>query len=138
MTPTRPKDERGAVAVWAAVGLLGFMLAIGIGVDFSGHARASQHARSIAREAARAGGQEVQVVVDEARLDRPAAIRAAERHIATAGYSGSATVTGGTTVETTVRGTYECRFLSIIGIWELPLEERAEATLIPSFEGEQR
>ena len=57
MRSVRKYGERGAITVWTAVVLIGFIVIIGIGVDFSGHARATQEARGIAAEAARAGQQ---------------------------------------------------------------------------------
>ena len=45
------------VSVWVSVALVAFIVIIGIGVDFAGHAGASQDASAVADEAARAGGQ---------------------------------------------------------------------------------
>ena len=44
MRSVRKCGERGAITVWTAVVLIGFIVIIGIGVDFSGHARATQEA----------------------------------------------------------------------------------------------
>lgn len=134
----RTQGERGAVAVWTSVALLACILVLGIGVDFSGHARAAQQVRSVAREAARAGGDAVRPLQGEApRLDPVLARRQAERYVLASGHTGVAHATE-TTVETTVRSHYECRFLSIIGIWRIPVEESGTATLVSSYGGELR
>lgn len=72
-------DHRGAVAVWTAVGLPAFVIAMGIGVD------------------------------------APQAIRAAHDYLAGSPFTGSAFVSGDV-VTVDVTGSYECQFLSIIGI----------------------
>ena len=46
--------------MWTAVALIGFIVIIGIGVDFTCHTKATQEARSIAAEAARAGHQHLE------------------------------------------------------------------------------
>ena len=41
------RDERGlAISVWASVSLPAFIIAVGLGVDFAGHATAEQEARA--------------------------------------------------------------------------------------------
>ena len=131
----RRHDERGAIAVWASVAFFAFIVAIGIGVDFSGHARAEQELRTVAREAARTGAQESRIVIDNAKLDPTRAAAAARRYFHTAGPKGTATVTGGVTVEVRLRGTYSCKFLSIIGIHTLPTKGAGQAVMQPAYEG---
>ena len=131
----RRHDERGAIAVWASVAFFAFMIAIGIGVDFSGHARAEQELRTVAREAARTGAQEASVVIDDAKLDPTRAAAAAKRYVHAAGYEGTATVAGGTTVKVRLRDTYSCKFLSIIGIHTLPTKGTGQAIMQPAYEG---
>ena len=121
--------------MWASVAFFAFMIAIGIGVDFSGHARAEQELRTVAREAARTGAQESRIVIDDAKLDPTRAAAAAQRYIHAAGYQGSATVIGGTTVEVRLRDTYSCTFLSIIGIHTLPTKGTGQAVMQPAYEG---
>ena len=36
MRSVRDRSERGAITVWTAVALIGFILIVGIGVDFAG------------------------------------------------------------------------------------------------------
>ncbi len=120
--------------MWTAVGLLGFMLAVGIGVDFSGHTRATQEARAVAAEAARAGGQRITLAGDRAAPAHRAAVSAAERFAERSGFDATATVSG-TTIGVTVRGTYETSFLGVIGIWDLDVNASATASVESVLEG---
>ena len=117
------------VSVWVAVALVAFIVIVGIGVDFAGHAAASQEARAVADEAARAGGQHLTLDSGRARPDVHDAIRAANAFIAGSPFRGTTTVRRGDTVTVTVSGRYETQFLSIIGISTLPLNETGSATV---------
>ena len=46
MRSVRDRSERGAITVWTAVALIGFILIVGIGVDFAGQVRATQEAQN--------------------------------------------------------------------------------------------
>lgn len=124
----RKRIERGAIAVWTAVALPAFIVAIGLGVDFSGHTRATQEARAVAAEAARTGGQQVSLGSGRAAPVLAAGRAAAERYAERAGYTGTATV-GSTRIDVTVRTQYETFFLGIIGIWSLDVEGSASASV---------
>ena len=120
--------------MWTAVGLLGFLLAVGIGVDFSGHTRATQEARAVAAEAARAGGQRITLAGGRAAPAHRAAVSAAERFAERSGFDATATVSG-TTIGVTVRGSYETSFLGVIGIWDLDVNASATASVESVLEG---
>lgn len=123
------RDERGAIAVWAAVAIPAFVVVIGMGVDFSGHATAQQEARAVAAEAARAGGQYLDAGPGTRPRPNPVmARRAAMAYVAASDYSGSVTVGGGT-VAVSVSGSYETLFLGIIGVNSLPLRAEGAATI---------
>lgn len=134
----RDLGERGLVSVWTAVALVAFIVIIGIGVDFSGHARMSQEARAVADEAARAGGQQLQLTSGRARPDVHKAILAANTYVAGSSFTGTSYVRGGTIVEVTVTGQYPCVFLSIIGISSLPIKESGAADVASVLAGEQQ
>lgn len=125
----RRRDERGMVAVWVSVSLVAFILVIGIGVDFAGHAGASQDASAVADEAARAGGQHLTLATGRARPDIHAAITAANAYVAASPYTGTTSVRGGDTITVTATGHYTCQFLSIIGISTLRVNETGTATV---------
>lgn len=120
----RGRGERGAIVVWMAVVLVGFILVVGVGVDFAGQVRATQEARGVAAEAARVGGQHVRKVGGDTQFDREVAKRAAEKYVAASRFHGTARVMGNDVVEVEVTGEYTCTFLNVIGITTLPV--RAE------------
>ena len=64
------RDQRGlALSVWTSVSLPAFILMVGLGVDFAGHAAAEQEARAVASQAARAATHELRITPDGATLD---------------------------------------------------------------------
>lgn len=134
----RDLGERGLVSVWTAVAMVAFIVIIGIGVDFSGHARMSQEARAVADEAARAGGQQLQITSGRARPEVHKAILAANSYVAGSSFDGASYVHGGTIVEVAVTGKYPCVFLSIIGVSSLPIKESGAADVASVLAGEQQ
>ena len=129
--------ERGVISVWVSIALVAFMICVGIGVDFAGHATAEQHARAVAAEAARAGGQFLQVHPGlRPRPDVYAATQAAQTYVAGSDFTGVVIVQAGT-IRVSVTGTYSCQFLGIIGITTLPLQGEGAATVTPVIAGEE-
>lgn len=123
----RARDERGlSLSVWTTVALPAFILVVGIGVDFSGHAAATQEAREVAAQAARAATHEMVLTSDGPKLDVAAGSRAARSFAESAGYTVEVKVRGDSaTVE--LEGTYETSFLGFIGIRTLPVEGAGQA-----------
>lgn len=129
--------ERGAISVWVSIALVGFIVCIGIGVDFAGHATAEQQARAVAAEAARAGGQFLQAQPGlRPQPDVYAATQAAQAYVAGSDFTGTASVQAGT-IRVSVTGSYRCQFLGIIGINTLPLHGDGAATITPVIAGEE-
>ena len=137
----RPDSERGSVSLWAVLVAFCLTVIVGIAVDFSGQAVAEQQARSIAFEAARTGGQQVnldQVIRGgQTRTDPDRAAAAANTYLTQAGVPGTVTVTADT-VTVRVVDTYECVFLSVIGITSLPVSGQASADTLRVLEGVER
>ncbi|GAB3821928.1 hypothetical protein GCM10028820_31530 [Tessaracoccus terricola] len=132
-----PGDERGSISVWVSMALVAFMVCLGIGVDFAGHAAADQHARAVAAEAARAGGQFLETQPgSRPRPDVYAATQAATAYITASGFAGFATVEDGV-IHTTVTGTVQTNFLGIVGISTLPLSAEGAAEVIPVIHGQE-
>ena len=133
--------ERGAVTMWAVLIAFCMIIIVGIAVDFSGQAVAEQKARSVAFEAARAGGQQVnldQLVRDgQAQTDPQQAAAAASAYLTQAGVTGSVTINAGT-VTVNVVDTYQCAFLSVIGVNSLPVSGSASADTLRVLEGVER
>lgn len=134
-------DERGSISLWAALAALCMIVIVGIAVDFGGQAVAEQQARSVAFEAARTGGQQVNldqlVRGGQAQTDPYKAASAANAYLADAGVVGSVTVNSDT-VTVTITSSYQCSFLSIIGINSLPVTGTASADTLRVYEGTQR
>ena len=124
----RPDSERGSVSLWAVLVAFCLTVIVGIAVDFSGQAVAEQQARSIAFEAARTGGQQV-------NLDQ--VIRGGQTRTDSDRAAGTVTVTADT-VTVRVVDTYECVFLSVIGITSLPVSGQASADTLRVLEGVER
>ena len=136
-----PGRERGSISLWAALVAFCMIIIVGIGVDFSGQAVAEQKARSIAFEAARTGGQQVNrdalIRGGQAQTDPNLAAVAASAYLTQAGVTGAVTVTANT-VTVNVVDTYHTQFLSIIGITTLPVDGSASADTLRVLEGAER
>lgn len=135
--PTRARrDQRGlALSVWASVSLPACIIAVGLGVDFAGHATAEQEARAVAAQAARAATHELRVTPDGATLDVAAAKREAVSFAAAAGYSAAARIEGGNRAHVTVTGSYETLFLGIIGVNSIGIEVEGSARAVTTLDG---
>lgn len=142
-TPQRPHwagdPEAGSVTAFTILIASLVLVMMGLAVDVAGHIHAMQEARSVAREAARAGGQEM----DKARAVQGVdtvtnpyqAAAAANAYLAAAGVSGHASMVGPETVTVTVNSTYSTKFLGVVGIGSLSATGTAEARLTRSLEG---
>lgn len=127
--------------MWAALTAFCMIVIVGIGVDFGGQAVAEQRARTVAAQAARAAGQQLQLDAvaraGTATTDTSSAITAATAFLAQSGQSGTASVAGNT-ITVTVTGSYRCVFLSIIGIGSLPVTGTSTAEVVRVYEGSRR
>lgn len=133
------QQDRGSVSVFVIVLATAFLIMMGLAVDVSGQIHAMQEARSVARQAARAGGQELNLptgVRGQAAVANPsAAAAAAQNYLAQAGVAGSASVTSPTSITVMVTTNYPTKFLSIIGVGSLSATGTADARIARSVEG---
>ena len=135
--PRSRADQRGlSLSVWTAVAMPAFVIAVGLGVDFSGHAAAEQEAREIAAQAARAATHAVVLTDDGPRLDRAAAARAGRDFAAAAGLPATVALDG-LTATVTVEGSYDTLFLGLIGVRSIDVRASAGATAVSTVDGEQ-
>ncbi|MGW2650914.1 Tad domain-containing protein (plasmid) [Streptomyces sp. FXJ1.172] len=128
-------DDRGGVTVFVAVCVIALIGIIGVAVDGGSKMRATERADYIAGEAARAGGQAIDptdaingraIVVDP-----QAASAAAQAYLRSAGATGTVSVSGdGKTLTVTVTGSYDTKFLSVVGIGSLSVTGHGKATLL--------
>lgn len=131
--------ERGAVTVYVILMATTVLVVMGVAVDVSGHVHAMQDARAVAREAARAGGQELQIPTavrgQDATADPAAAASAANTYLAAAGVAGTASTTGPDSIHVIVTTTYQTRFLGIVGITSTAATGQAGARITRSVQG---
>lgn len=128
-----------ALSVWLAVGMVFFILTLGIGIDFSGQVAAQQDARNVAAQAARVGGQQV-AFEDGGQRPKPdiaKGVTAARAFLASSEYTGIVRIEG-TQIVVAVEGTYRTVFLSVIGIDTLPVRANATADTIRAVDGQER
>ena len=133
--------DRGSISLWAALAAFCMIVIVGIAVDFGGQAVAEQRARTVAAQAARAAGQQLQLDAvaraGTAQTDISRAVTAATTFLAQAGQTGTARVAGNT-ITVTVTSSYRCMFLSIIGIGSLPVTGTSTAEVVMVYEGSRR
>jgi len=133
--------DRGSISLWAALAAFCMIVIVGIAVDFGGQAVAEQRARTVAAQAARAAGQQLQLDAvaraGTAQTDTSRAVTAATTFLAQAGQTGTARVAGNT-ITVTVTSSYRCMFLSIIGIGTLPVTGTSTAEVVRVYEGSRR
>lgn len=131
--------ERGSVSALVILMATTVLVMVGLAVDAGGQVHALQEARSIAREAARVGGQQLQVPTavrgHGAVADPERAAAAADAYLSAAGVSGSTTVTGPTAIRVDVTTTYDTKFLSVVGISSLSGTGQATSRITRSVDG---
>jgi Flp pilus assembly protein TadG len=128
-------DDRGGVTVFVAVAVFALIGIIGVAVDGGSKMRATERADYIAGEAARAGGQAIDpadaINGTAITVDPQAAAAAAQAYLSSAGATGTVSVSGdGKTLNVTVTGSYDTKFLSVVGIGSLSVTGHGKATLL--------
>lgn len=144
--PTSPgpvQAERGSISMWFALSAFVMVVLVGLAVDLSGQVHAQQHARGVAAEAARAGGQQINapggIRGTAANANTALAVNAAQAHLSAAGLTGMVSVEGGgTRLVVTTSGVYHPKFLGIIGIGSMPVTGSAEARIVRAVQGSEQ
>lgn len=130
---TRPPD-RGSVTVWLAMASFVMIVTVGLAVDLTGQVHAQQHARDVAAQAARTGGQQISAPQAVSGLDVQAspgqAVQAAQAYLDSSDVSGTVSFVDGTTLVVTTSDTYETKFLSIVGVGSMRVSGSAEARIV--------
>jgi hypothetical protein len=134
-TNARPSDDRGSATILVAATMLGLLCLVGLVADGGAKVRAIRRADVLAAEAARAGGQAIDLpaVIAGGRpvADPTAARRAALTYLAANQATGTATVTeSGRRVTVDVTTTSPTLFLGLIGIDRLTVHGHATADLV--------
>ena len=135
-----PSGDRGAVTLFVAIAMVGLMVLAGLVVDGGAKVRAAQRADRIAAEAARAAGQAIDLTRvlegSAVRVDRGAALRAAEAYLTSAGVDGSARVTDrGAGISVSTRTSAPTVFLGLIGVPHLTVDGAAHVSLVHPMGG---
>ena len=137
--PARCRDaERGAIGVFLAVLAPGLLLIIGLAVDGGAKVAATQRANAIADEAARAGGQALDVsaaLTGQVRVDPAAAVVAAQDYLSRTGVQGTVMVVDADTLQVSTTLSEPTTFLGLIGISTLTVEGTGTADLVTDQNG---
>jgi Flp pilus assembly protein TadG len=137
--PARCRDaERGAIGVFLAVLAPGLLLIVGLAVDGGAKVAATQRANAIADEAARAGGQALDVsaaLTGQVRVDPAAAVAAAQDYLSRTGVQGTVTVVDADTLQVSTTISEPTTFLGLIGISTLTVEGTGTADLVTDQNG---
>ncbi|WP_438306627.1 TadE/TadG family type IV pilus assembly protein (plasmid) [Streptomyces sp. HUAS TT11] len=128
-------NDQGGVTVFVAVCVFALIGIIGLAVDGGSKMRATERADYVAGEAARAGGQAIDpadaITGTAIVVDPQAAAAAAQAYLKSADATGTVSVSGdGKTLTVTVTGSYDTKFLSVVGIGSLPVTGHGKATLL--------
>jgi Flp pilus assembly protein TadG len=134
----QPDAERGAIGVFLAVLVPGLLLIIGLAVDGGAKVAATQRANAIADEAARAGGQALDVsaaLAGQVRVDPAAAVAAAQDYLDRTGVQGTVTVVDADTLQVSTTLSEPTTFLGLIGISTLTVDGTGTADLVTDQNG---
>jgi Flp pilus assembly protein TadG len=130
------------VTLYGLVLAIAMIALVALVVDGGAKLRAARQATGIAEEAARAGAGQADLPTAYSqgvyRIDRLAAIGAAQDYLAATGHRGSVRVTGATTVEVTVRIEQPTLMLSLAGITSISVQGTAQAHLVTGVTGPAR
>jgi Putative Flp pilus-assembly TadE/G-like len=136
----RASADEGAVTLFVAIAMVGLLALAGLVVDGGAKVRAVQRADRLAAEAARAAGQELDVAGvlagGDVRVDRRAALIAAESYLRASGVQGSARVIdGGAGLAVTTTISAPTVFLGLVGVPAFTVHGAAEVALVHSVRG---
>jgi Flp pilus assembly protein TadG len=137
------RSERGAVTLFLAIATTGLLAMVGLVVDGGAKVRAVQRADRLAAEAARAAGQAVDLPAalrgEAIRLDRRAAVAAADDYLERAGAQGSVSISsGGRAITVTTTASVPTVFLGLVGISDFTVTGRADVSLVHTEGGVPR
>lgn len=128
------QPERGSISEWLALASVVMIIVVGLAVDLAGQVHAQQHARDVAAQAARVGGQ--QLAAPQAvrgmsvETDPYQAIQAARSYLSASDISGTVRMVDGTTLVVTTSDIYHPKFLSIVGLNSMRVTGESEARVV--------
>jgi hypothetical protein len=134
-----PRGERGSISILIAGVMAALLAIIGLAYDTGHKYQLAADANAIAQQAARAGAQALDTAAllssGAVTLNAQEAVAAADAYLsspamAASRVTGSAAVTGATTLVVTVTMTRATAFLGVIGIGQQTVTATATATLL--------
>ncbi|RKE22588.1 pilus assembly protein TadG-related protein [Streptomyces sp. TLI_171] len=129
--------DRGSISVMVAITAVSLVVVVGLVLDFGGQLRAMERADALAQEAARIGGQ--QLDIDRLRagqgyhFDRQAAEDAARDYLRSRGVNGDITFpdrANTTTFSVACSTNYRTALLGVVNIDSLTVQGHGKATLV--------
>ncbi|MFE7111185.1 pilus assembly protein TadG-related protein [Streptomyces sp. NPDC057575] len=128
------RRDRGSMSLFFALSSLAILMVMGLLVDGGGALNAGNRATSLAQEAARTAGQQLdpaQAVEGTAiTIDPDAAVGAVQDYLAAAGVQGDVQITdGGQSLTVTVHATYDTYFAQFVGVGTINVTGTAKAHL---------
>ncbi|MFE5484115.1 TadE/TadG family type IV pilus assembly protein [Streptomyces sp. NPDC056527] len=131
---TGRRRDRGSMSTFFAVSSLAILMVMGLLIDGGGALNAANRATSIAQEAARTAGQQLdpaQAIEGTAiTIDPDAAVGAAQDYLSAAGVQGSVEITdGGQSLTVTVNDSYDTYFAQFLGAATISVTGTAKAHL---------
>ncbi|MFI8200794.1 TadE/TadG family type IV pilus assembly protein [Streptomyces sp. NPDC085942] len=134
------RREEGSVSMFFALATIAVLMVMGLLVDGGGALNAANRATSLAQEAARTAGQQIdpaQAIEGTAiTIDPDAAVGAAQDYLAAAGVQGDVQVTdGGQGLRVTVHDTYTTLFAQFVGRGTIHVTGTATAQLMTQAGG---
>ncbi|MCX5317969.1 pilus assembly protein TadG-related protein (plasmid) [Streptomyces sp. NBC_01544] len=122
------------MSIFFALSALAILMVMGLLVDGGGALNAGNRATSLAQEAARTAGQQLdpaQAIEGTAiTIDPDAAVGAAQDYLAAANVQGDVQITnGGQTLTVTVHDTYTTHFATFVGMSTINVTGTAQAHL---------
>jgi hypothetical protein len=133
--PTHADTERGSISVFLTILVPGLFLIVGLAVDGGAKVAALQRADAVAEEAARAGGQALDIagaLNGNVRVDPASAVTAAQNYLSRSGVEGSVDVLDGETLRVTTTLTEPTVFLGLVGIDTFTVHGTGTAALVIS------
>lgn len=133
-TVLRVRGDRGSMSLFFAITSVAILMVMGLLVDGGGALNAENRSTSLAQEAARTAGQQLdpaQATEGTAiTIDPDAARAAAQDYLAGANVQGDVEITdGGQTLNVTVHDTYRTKFAVLLGKSTLDVTGTAKAHL---------
>ncbi|PVC82014.1 pilus assembly protein TadG-related protein [Streptomyces sp. CS014] len=134
------RRDRGSVSMFFALCTVAILMMMGLIVDGGGALNAADRATSLAQEAARTAGQQIdpaQAIEGTAiTIDPDAAVGAAQDYLAAADVQGDVRVTdGGQSLSVTVHDSYTTYFAQFVGMGTIHVTGTATAQLMTQAGG---